>query len=531
MSAPTSLDKTSGRASYHSPTMGRDVFFISSAIPYVNAEPHVGTAYEIVACDVIARYRRQRGEAVHFLTGTDEHSLNVARSSAELGITPQEWVDRMVPKWQEVWTRLGISNDDFIRTSEARHTERVQAFVQHLHDRGEIYLGTYEGPYCVSCEEFKREKELVDGNCPIHLRPVEILREENYFFPLSKYQQPLLDLYASAPASVLPDFRRNEVVAFVSGGLEDLSISRSGTDWGIPLPWDPAHVVYVWVDALLNYATAVGFGTDPSMFHRVWPADLHVIGKDIIRFHAVIWPALLMAAGIELPKTVFAHGFVNVSGEKMSKSSGTGTHPFELLDHFGVDSYRYYFMREISFGNDGNFSWESMTERHNADLANGLGNLASRVLAMLASNFDGVVPEPVTPGAESDLPGVIDDALRRYDEHMLALRLQPALVAVWDIVDRANHYLVEKEPWKLAKQPDRRDDLASVLYAAAETLRVLAVAIAAIMPSAAGALWAQLGIASPLDRQQLPAAGAWGGLEVGTRTTKGSSLFPRLEGD
>lgn len=509
--------------------MGRDVFFISSAIPYVNAEPHVGTAYEIIACDFIARYRRQRGEAVHFLTGTDEHSLNVARSSAELGITPQEWVDRMVPKWQEVWSRLDISNDDFIRTSETRHAQRVQAFVQRLHDRGEIYLGTYEGPYCVSCEEFKREKELIDGNCPIHGRPVEILSEENYFFPLSKYQLRLLDLYAETPASVMPDFRRNEVVTFVAGGLLDLSISRSGTDWGIPLPWDPKHVVYVWVDALLNYATAVGFGTDPDTFERLWPADLHIIGKDIVRFHAVIWPALLMAAGVDVPKTVFAHGHINIGGEKMSKSSGTGIHPFELLDHFGVDSYRYYFMREISFGHDGSFSWESMTERHNADLANGLGNLASRVLAMLASYFDGVVPEPVTPGAESDLPAVIDDVLRRYDEHMLAVQLQPALVSVWDIVARANHYLVEKEPWKLAKDPANREELASVLYAAAETLRVLAIAIAPIMPGAAAKLWSQLGVDQPLDEQRLPDAGVWGGLAVGTSTIKGESLFPRLE--
>ena len=511
--------------------MGRDVFFISSAIPYVNAEPHVGTAYEIIACDFIARYRRQRGEAVHFLTGTDEHSLNVARSSEELGITPQEWVDRMVPKWQDVWARLDISNDDFIRTSEARHAERVQAFVQRLHDRGEIYLGTYEGPYCVSCEEFKREKELIDGNCPIHGRPVEILSEENYFFPLSKYQQRLLDLYSDAPDSVLPDFRRNEVVSFVSGGLEDLSISRSGTDWGIPLPWDPKHVVYVWVDALLNYATAVGFGTDPDTFERLWPADVHIIGKDIIRFHAVIWPALLMAAGLEVPKTVFAHGHVNVSGEKMSKSKGTGIHPFELIDRFGVDSYRYYFMREISFGQDGNFSSEAMTERHNADLANGLGNLASRVLAMLGNYFEGVVPGSVTPGAESDMPTVVEDALGRYDEHMVAMQLQPALVAVWDIVARANHYLVEKEPWKLAKDPANRDELASVLYAAAETLRVLAIAITPIMPGAAAELWSQLGMGEPLADQRLPASGAWGGLGAGTTTTKGESLFPRLEAD
>jgi methionyl-tRNA synthetase len=509
--------------------MGRDVFYITSAIPYVNAEPHIGTAYEIVGCDFVARYRRARGDTVHFLTGTDEHSLNVARSSAELGISPQEWVDRMVPKWQEVWERLDISNDDFIRTSEERHAERVQAFVQLLHDRGEIYLGTYEGPYCVSCEEFKQEKELIDGNCPIHGRPVEILSEENYFFPLSKYQQPLLDLYAEVPESVMPDFRKNEVVSFVTGGLQDLSISRSGTDWGIPLPWDPKHVVYVWVDALLNYATAVGFGTDPEMFDRLWPADLHIIGKDIVRFHAVIWPALLMAAGLDVPKTVFAHGFVNVDGEKMSKSKGTGLHPFEVIDRFGVDSYRYFFMREISFGHDGNFTWEAMSERHNADLANGLGNLASRVLAMLASNYDGVVPEPTVHGAESDLPRVIADAVARYDEHMLAIRLQPALVAVWDIVARANQYLVEKAPWKLAKDPSDADELAGVLYASAETLRILAILIGPIMPGAAERLWSQLGIEAPLATQRVPSSTTWGGLATGTRTTKGESLFPRVE--
>jgi methionyl-tRNA synthetase len=509
--------------------MGRDVYYLTSAIPYVNAEPHIGTAYEIIACDMIARFRRLRGDDVHFLTGTDEHSLNVARSSAEAGIDPQDWVDRMVPKWQEVWRRLEISNDDFIRTSERRHEERVQAFVQRLYDRGEIYLGTYRGPYCVSCEEFKQEKELIDGNCPIHGRPVEMLEEDNYFFPLSKYRQALLDMYASRPDSVLPDFRRNEVVSFVAGGLQDLSISRSGTDWGIPLPWDPSHVVYVWVDALLNYATAVGFGTDQETFDRLWPADLHIIGKDILRFHAVIWPALLMAAGLEVPQTVFAHGFLTLGGEKMSKSRGTGVHPFELLDRFGADSYRYYFMREFSFGQDGNFSLESMAERHNADLANGLGNLASRILAMLTSYFDGAVPEPVFEGAESDLPEVVAGAARRLDEHMLAIRLQPALVAVWDVVARANQYLVEKEPWKLAKDPSRREELASVLYASAEILRALALLIHPVMPLAAQQLWGQLGQPGEVLEQRLGVAVAWGGLVPGTLVTKAEPLFPRID--
>ncbi|MGZ4131428.1 MAG: methionine--tRNA ligase [Actinomycetota bacterium] len=509
--------------------MGRDTYYLTSSIPYVNAEPHVGTAYEIIACDFVARYRRLRGDRVHFLTGTDEHSLNVARSSAERGITPQEWVDQMVPKWQEVWRRLDISNDDFIRTSEPRHEERVQAFVQRLYDRGEVYLGTYRGPYCVSCEEFKPESDVVDGNCPIHLTPVEWLEEENYFFPLSKYQEPLLALYEEHPEFVLPAFRRNEVVSFVKGGLRDLSISRSGTDWGIPVPWDPKHVIYVWVDALLNYATAVGFGTDPETFDSLWPADLHIIGKDIARFHAVIWPALLMAAGEAVPKTVFVHGFLTIGGEKMSKSRGTGVHPFELLDRFGVDSYRYYFMRAIPFGNDGDYSLESMTERHNADLANGLGNLASRVLAMLGSYFDAAVPAAVLEGAEEDLPAVIVEAAARYDEAMLGVQTQPALEAVWSIVDRANGYLVEKAPWKLAKDEANRDELASVLYASAELLRILAILIQPIMPQAAERLWTQLGIDQPLSEQRVPGSIAWGGLVPGTATTKGEGLFPRLD--
>ncbi|MEX0984738.1 MAG: methionine--tRNA ligase [Actinomycetota bacterium] len=508
--------------------MGRDRYFLTSAIPYVNAEPHVGTAYEIIACDFIARYRRLRGDDVWFLTGTDEHSLNVARSSAERGITPQEWVDQMVPRWIDVWRRLDISYDDFIRTSEARHAERVQAFVQRLHDRGQIYLGTYTGPYCASCEEFKQEKELIDGMCPIHETPVEMLEEENYFFPLSKYQDQLLALYEEHPGFVMPGFRRNEVVSFVEGGLNDLSISRSGTDWGIPLPWDPKHVIYVWVDALLNYATAVGFGTDDETFASLWPADLHIIGKDIVRFHAVIWPALLMAAGEAVPGTVFGHGFLHVGGEKMSKSRGTGVHPNELLDLFGTDPYRYYFMRQFAFGSDGDYSIESMTARHNADLANGLGNLASRVLAMLASSFDGVIPAPSVEGAASDLPEVIASAAARYDEHMLAVAPQQALDAVWSVVDRANGYLVERAPWKLAKDPDRLAELQSVLYASAETLRVLAVLIQPIMPTTAQTLWTQLGQPGQVDAQRLPAASSWGLLAPGSRTFKGEGLFPRL---
>jgi methionyl-tRNA synthetase len=365
--------------------------------------------------------------------------------------------------------------------------------------------------------------------CPIHGIPVEYLEEENYFFPLSKYQDRLLELYEEHPTFVMPESRRNEILAFVRGGLQDLSISRTGTDWGIPLPWDDRHVIYVWVDALLNYATAVGFGTGDPFFDEVWPPDTQIIGKDITRFHAVIWPALLMAAGLEVPRVVFAHGFVNVGGEKMSKSKGTGSHPFELLEHFGVDSYRYYFMREIQFGQDGSFSWESMVDRHNADLANGLGNLASRILAMLGSSFDGVVPEPGAEGVEDDLPALIADVARRYDEHMSELALSPALAAVWEVVGRANRYLVERQPWNVAKDEARRGELAAILYASAETLRILAILIGPIMPGAAQRLWEQLGIEQPLEAQRLPSAAVWGGLPPGTKTAKGDALFPRLD--
>ena len=513
--------------------MGRDTFFITTPIYYANDVPHIGHAYTEVASDFVARYRRLRGDDVFYLTGTDEHGLKVARAAEENGVTPKAWTDSLEPRWREVWERLDISYDDYIRTTEPRHYAAVAKILQAVHENGrdDIYEGTYEGLYCVACEAYYTEDDLIEGNCPIHGRPVEQMREQNYFFRLSAYRDRLLEHYAAHPDAIEPEVRRNEVLRLIEGGLQDFSISRTTFDWGVPLPWDPGHVTYVWFDALTNYITAAGYADDSVRFERLWPARMHMVGKDIVRFHAVYWPAMLMAAGLEPATQVWAHGYLLVGGEKMSKTKLTGIHPFELLDHFGVDSYRYYFMREISFGQDGSFSWESMTERHNADLANGLGNLASRVLAMLASSFEGVVPEPVTSGAESDLPSVIADALGRYDEHMLAVRLQPALVAVWDIVARANHYLVEKEPWKLAKEPANRDEVASVLYAAAETLRVLAIAIAPIMPAAAARLWQQLGMGEPLGDQRLPAAGAWGGLAPGTRTVKGESLFPRLEAD
>ena len=511
--------------------MGRDVFYITTPIYYPNDVPHIGHAYNAVATDAIARFHRLRGEEVFHLTGTDEHGLKIQRAAEGAGVSPQQWVDDMEPKWREVWARLDIAYDDYIRTTEARHTHAVVKLLQAVYDNGrdDIYLGTYEGLYCVSCEAYYTEDELVDGMCPIHGRPVERMAEENYFFRLSAYADRLLEHYEKTPSAVEPETRRNEVLSVIRGGLQDFSISRTSFDWGIPLPWDPKHVCYVWFDALTNYLTAAGYANDPDRYARVWPANIHSIGKDILRQHAIYWPAMLMSGGVEPPQQVWAHGYINVGGKKMSKTNATGIHPFELLEKFGVDSYRYYFMREIPFGQDGSFSWESMVDRHNADLANGLGNLASRILAMLSTSFDGVVPEPTIEGAESDLPVVTSDAASRFETHMLSVELSPALGAVWDIVGRANHYLVEKEPWKFAKDESRRDELASVLYASAETLRILAVLTFPIMPRAASVLWSQLGIQEPLEDQRLPEAAVWGGVVVGTRTRKGESLFPRLE--
>jgi methionyl-tRNA synthetase len=511
--------------------MGRDVFYITTPIYYPNDVPHIGHAYDAVAADVIARFHRLAGERVLHLTGTDEHGLKLQRAAEAAGVDPRTWVDQMEPRWREVWSRLDIGYDDYIRTTEERHSAAVRKLLDAVKDNGrdDIYLGHYEGWYCVACEAYYTDEELVDGKCPIHGTAVEWLREENYFFRLSAYADRLLDHYQSRPEAVEPEARRNEVLSLVKRGLQDISISRTSFRWGIPLPWDPAHVTYVWFDALTNYITAAGYASDPARFAAVWPANIHMIGKDIIRFHAIYWPAMLMAGGVEPPRQVWAHGFLTVGGQKMSKTNATGIHPFELLDHFGVDSYRYFFMREIPFGQDGNFSWEAMVDRHNADLANGLGNLASRVLAMLASNFEGRVPDPGAPGPEADLPAVVLDAGARFDARMRSVQITAAIAAVWEIVDRANGYLVEKEPWKAVKDERRRGEVGSILYAAAETLRVLTILISPIMPSAARRLWAQLGIEAPLGEQRLPDALEWGRLRPGTRTTKGEALFPRLD--
>jgi methionyl-tRNA synthetase len=511
------------------PTPAKDTFFITSAIYYVNDVPHVGHTYEIVSCDLIARYHRLRGERVFFLTGSDEHSQNVVKAAADRGLTPQAWTDQVVPMWQEVWRLIGISYDEWIRTSDPRHVDRVQTFLQRLYDNDQVYLGTYEGPYCISCEEFKAEADLVDGKCPIHLIPVENLSEDNYFFRLSNYQEPLLRLYREQPDFIGPAIRRHEVESFVRSGLRDLSISRAAAVWGVPIPWDSKHTTYVWVDALLNYVTAAGFGADQAQFARLWPADVQMIGKDITRFHAVIWPAMLMAAGLDLPARVFGHGFVNLSGEKMSKSRGNVLAPADLVERIGVDAYRYYFLREVPFGQDGSFSWNSMTARYTSELANGLGNLASRILAMVDSYFEGLVPDPGERRASGRMAEAAEAMAKRFDAAVLDLSLHEAPAALDEFVREANRFLVDAAPWKVARAPARRGELAACLYEALETLRLIAVFAGPIMPGAADRLWTQLGIPRPLDGERLPGAAAWGGMEPGARTRRGESLFPRLE--
>ncbi len=524
------------------------VFYVTTPIYYVNDAPHIGHAYTTVAADTICRWHRQRGERVWFLTGTDEHGEKVMRTATASGATPQAWADRLVAEhWKPVLETLQVANDDFIRTTEARHTERVQRFLLRLKDAGHIYSGDYEGPYCVGCEEFKIHGELLQGErpgellCPVHGRPVETIRETNWFFRLSSFQDDLLRHYEQHPTAVAPHSAYNEVVSFIRGGLQDLSISRSTFDWGIPVPWDTSQVVYVWFDALLNYATAVGLGDEPptpgaGTFARTWPADIHLVGKDILRFHAVIWPAMLMAAGLPLPSQVYAHGWLLVGGEKMSKSKLTGIAPSQIIDHFGVDAFRYYFLRAIQFGQDGSFSWEDMSARYTAELANGLGNLASRATAMVTKYFGGRLPAP-GPYANADL-ALADRLVRTVqdaDEAYGRLDFTDGIGAVKSFVDAVNLYVTEQEPWVLAKRaaddPESRERLATVLYVTCEALRAVAVLHNAVMPRAMGLMWEAIGAAEglgPIGAEEIGEAGRWGQLPAGVRVTKGAALFPRL---
>ena len=518
-----------------------DSFYITTPIYYPSDVPHIGHGYTTVAVDALARWHRQAGDDTWMLTGTDEHGQKMLRAAAANGVTPQEWVDKLVSEaWFPLLRTLDVANDDFIRTTQERHEERVKKFVQAIYDRGYIYAGEYEALYCVGCEEFKPESEILDGTgafeglkvCAIHSKPLELLQEKNYFFKLSEFAEPLLALYKDRPDFIRPESARNEVVSFVRSGLKDLSISRSAFDWGIEVPWDPSHVIYVWVDALLNYATAVGYGDDEEQFGRRWPA-YHVVGKDILRFHAVIWPAMLMAAGVDVPKGVFAHGWLLVGGEKMSKSKLTGIAPSEITDVFGSDAYRFYFLSAIAFGQDGSFSWEDLAARYQAELANGFGNLASRSIAMIGRYFESIVP-PAGEYTDADLAvqRIVADAATQADAAIERFRIDEAVTAIWTIVDALNGYITENEPWALAKDEAQRVRLGTVLYTAAEGLRALAVLLSPVMPVATEKLWIALGATESLGRlqdQPVREAGDWGVLVPGTAVNGLEPLFPRIE--
>jgi methionyl-tRNA synthetase len=517
-------------------------FFIATPIFYVNDVPHIGHAYTEVAADVLARWMRQSGKDTWLLTGTDEHGQKILRTAVANGVEPKAWADELVARaWLPLLDTLNIANDDFIRTTEDRHKKAVGKFLTLLHDKGFIYKGDYEGYYCVGCEEYKQSADLLDGGdefpdarvCHIHGRPVEVLKETNYFFRLSQFQDRLLELYANQPDFIQPDSVRNEIVAFVNRGLDDLSISRSTFEWGIDIPWDSSHVTYVWFEALLNYITATGWGSDDETFAKRWPA-VQLVGKDIARFHAVIWPAMLMAADLEPPKRVFAHGWLLVGGEKMSKSKLTGIAPSDITEVFGSDAFRYYFMRAITFGQDGSFSWEDLSARYEAELANGWGNLASRVIAMVTRYFEGIIPSDlgdVLP-ADAAIHEVIDSAARGASQAMNIFAINEAIASTWRIVDELNGYLTEQEPWVLAKDEENRERLARVLYTAADGLRATAVLLSPVMPEASQKLWVALGAEGSLGSltdQMLTEAGEPSVLPLGIPVSDLAPLFPRIE--
>ncbi|HXW03692.1 MAG TPA: methionine--tRNA ligase [Vicinamibacterales bacterium] len=497
-------------------------FYLTTAIDYVNSRPHLGTAYEKIAADVIARYKRLAGCDTHFVMGNDEHSQNVYRRARELGEDPQAYCDRMAQEFLDVWKRLDISFDDFIRTTEQRHRVGVQALLRRMTDAGDVYEGFYEGWYCVSCEAFKQEKDLVDGLCPIHRTRPDWIREKNYFFRLSKYGPALLRHFSSHPEFLVPEIRRNEILRLLEAGLEDISVSRAGQAWGIPMPQDASSVIYVWVDALINYITAVGFGSDDALVERWWPADLHVIGKDITRFHSVIWPAMLMSAGVPVPRQVFGHGWLHLKGERMSKSLGTIVEPLEALDRFGPDPLRLYLMKEISFGSDGDFSWERYEDRYNVDLANNLGNLVSRVGAMAEKYRKGQLQPAGEPGRLARTAG---EALGDYRAAMDAFALETGAAAAFRVVDAANEYIASTEPWALARDPGAADRLTQVLFDLAEAVRVAAVMLLPIMPGSCAEILRRVGEPVAPGGLRLDAA-AW--RNHGERTIlKGEALWPR----
>ncbi len=495
-------------------------FYVTTPIYYATDVPHIGHTYTTVIADALARWRRMMGDDVFFLTGTDEHGLKMQRAAEAQNISPRELADKTSIRYREAWDSLDITYDDFIRTTEDRHYKAVAKFLQAVYDNGDIELRTYEGLYCVACEAYYTEDEAVEDSCPVHLRPLEHMQEENYFFLLSRYENRLLEWIDQNPDCIQPETRKNEVLGFIRGGLQDISISRSSISWGVPLPWDTKHVAWVWFDALPNYITAAGYGDDKDKFDKWWPADHHLVGKDILRFHAVFWPAMLIAAGLEPPKHVSAHGWWLVGGEKMSKTRLNQVLPGDLANDFGVDGVRYYLLRETTFGLDGDLSYEQLTQRYNTDLANTLGNLLARVASVVAKKCNGVGPAPTV---ESPLRHVAIDAFETSVRAWANVRPSEALDATWKLLRETNAMLEQHEPWKAEPGPA----VDAVMGNALESLRISALLASPALPRASQGIWEQIGLGGKVVDQRLPAAAVWGGYPGGLAVTKGESLFPR----
>lgn len=510
--------------------MEKKSFYITTPIYYPSDRLHIGHAYCTTIADSVARYKRLAGYDVFFLTGSDEHGQKIQRKAQENKVTPIEYVDKIVASFKHLWEKLNISHNDFIRTTETRHREVVQAIFQKIYDQGDIYKASYEGWYCTPCETFWIERQLTDGKCPDCGRPVEVLQEESYFFRMSKYQDRLLTYIEENPDFIQPASRRNEMINFIKGGLEDLCVSRTTFDWGIPVPFDTKHVVYVWFDALTNYITAAGYLHDRDKFSQYWPADIHLVGKEIVRFHSIIWPIILMAMGVELPKMVYGHGWLVVEGDKMSKSKGNVIDPIQLIEEFGADTIRYFLLREITLGMDGNFSREALISRINADLANDLGNLLHRTLNMIGRFNNGVIEQPGdVESVDQELIKLAQDTSAEYERLMEAMDINAAIKQLWTLISRTNKYIDETAPWALAKDPTKKSRLNTVMYNLAETLRIICILLSPFMPNTAPKIWQQLGIESDFSAVTLNDAQGWGRLAAGTKVAKPEPIFPRIE--